>query len=373
MAALLIALSAAWVAFAYLGYPVLLALLARVAPRPPLRREPIAPPISIIIAARNAGRTLASKLEATLALRYPGEREILVASDASEDDTDAIAAGFAARGVRLVRREPRGGKEAAQAAAIAVARGEVLVFTDVGAEVEPDALPALLAPFADPTVGCVSSEDLVSADEGEGAYAAYEMALRRLETRSTGLVGLSGSLFAARRSLCDPWPVDLASDFRTALEAASRGLLAVAEPGARARIQPLSDPRREWERKVRTVRRGIAVLARYTHLLSPRAGRVAFALWGHKVARFGSPIALVVLVAASAAAAAGGSRLGQALLALELAGLGLGAAALVHAPLRRFALPRLAAFFLLVNASMLVAWGHHLAGQRAVTWTPTAR
>jgi hypothetical protein len=185
------------------------------------------------------------------------------------------------------------------------------------------------------------------------------MALRRLETRATDLVGLSGSLFAARRALCDPWPAELASDFRTALEAASRGLRAVAEPGARARIRPVSDPRREWERKVRTVRRGIAVLFAYTHLLSPRAGRAAFSLWGHKVARFGSPIALVVLVAATAAAAAGGSAAAGGLFALEAAGLALGAAGLAHAPLRRYALARLAAFFLLVNASMLVAWGYH--------------
>jgi cellulose synthase/poly-beta-1,6-N-acetylglucosamine synthase-like glycosyltransferase len=369
---LLIALSAGWVAFAYAGYPLALWVLGRVSPRPPLRREPYAPSISVIVAAHNAGAALAPKLEATLALPYPGERELLVASDASTDDTDAVAAGFAARGVRLVRSEPRGGKEAAQAAAIARARGEILVFTDVGAEVDPGALPALVAPFADPSVGCVSSEDLMSRDEGEGAYAAYEMALRRLETRATGLVGCSGSLFAARRALCEPWPADLASDFRSALEAASRGLRAVAAPDARARIRPVQDPRREWERKVRTVRRGIAVLLHYTPLLSPRAGRVAFSLWGHKVARFTSPFALVVLVAATAVAA-GASGGARALLAMELAGLAVGAAALAHAPLRRFALPRLAGFFLLVNASMLVAWAHHLAGHRAVTWTPTAR
>src|SRR5690606_21821667 len=205
-----------------------------------------------------------------------------------------------------------------------------------------------------------------------GAYAAYEMALRRLETRATDLVGCSGSLFTVRRALCDPWPADLASDFRSALEAGSRGLRAIAGPGARARIRPVDDPRREWERKVRTVRRGIAVLGAYTHLLSPRAGRVAFSLWGHKLARFTSPFALLVLVAATAAAATH-DPLARALLATELGGVAIGVAALAWSPLRRFALPRLAGFFVLVNASMLVAWRHHLAGRRAVTWTPTAR
>jgi cellulose synthase/poly-beta-1,6-N-acetylglucosamine synthase-like glycosyltransferase len=360
------------VAFAYLGYPLGLWLLARLAPRPELRRGPHAPPLSLIIAAHDAGGSLRRKLEATLALRYPGEREVIVASDASSDDTDAVAASFADRGVTLVRREPRGGKEAAQAAAIAKARGEILAFTDVDAELEPDALPALVEPFADPSVGCVSSEDLVGRDEGEGAYVAYEMALRRLETQATALVGLSGSLFAARRALCEPWPADLASDFRTALEAASRGLRAVSAPGARVRVRALSDPRREWERKVRTVRRGIAVLAAYTPLLSPARGRIAFSVWGHKVARFTSPFALLLLFACTAAAARE-SAAAALLLAAEVAGLALAGAALLHPPLRRVTPARLAAYFLLVNASMLVAWAHHLSGRRAVTWTPSAR
>jgi len=364
-------LVAAWVGFAYLGYPACLALLARIAPRRPIRRGPQQPPLSIIIAVHNGETLLPGKLEATLALDYDGEREVLVASDASSDATDAIATSFAGRGVQLVRSEPRAGKEAAQAAGIAHAKGAILVFTDVGAEIERDALLRLVEPFADPEVGSVSSEDVVSTSEGEGAYVRYEMALRRLESRATTLVGLSGSCFAVRRALCDNWRPDLDSDFCTALETAARGLRAVSEPSARVRICALADARREWERKVRTVRRGLAVLSAYRGLLSPRTGRVAFSLWGHKVARFTSPFALLVLLAASACAMR--EPAGRALLAAQLLGYGLGAAALVSPRVGRFALPRLLGFFLLVNASMLVAWWHHLAGRRILTWEPTRR
>jgi hypothetical protein len=106
-------------------------------------------------------------------------------------------------------------------------------------------------------------------------------------------------------------------------------------------------------------------------VLSPRTGRVAFSLWGHKVARFTSPFALLVLLAASACAMR--EPAGRALLAAQLLGYGLGAAALVSPRVGRFALPRLLGFFLLVNASMLVAWWHHLAGRRILTWEPTRR
>jgi hypothetical protein len=371
-AALALAVAAAvWLGFAYVGYPACLALLARVSPRPPIRRSPHQPPLSIVIAVHNGETALPAKLEATLALDYVGEREVIVASDASTDGTDAVAARFAERGVRLVRSEPRRGKEAAQERAVAVAKGAILVFTDLGAELAPDALLRLVEPFADPTVGSTSSEDVVSSDEGEGAYVRYEMALRRLESRATTLVGLSGSCFAVRRALCDAWRADLDSDFRLALETAAQGMRAVSVPAARARIGALGAPRREWERKVRTVRRGLAVLSAHRALLSPRRGRVAFSLWGHKVARFTSPFALVALLAASAWAVR--APWGRALLATQLVGYGLGVAALAWPVVARRALPRLLGFFVLVNASMLVAWGHHLAGRRVLVWEPTRR
>lgn len=367
----LIVLSAGWVGFAYVGYPLALALLARFSPLP-VRRAAHAPPLSIIIAVYNGERALARKLEATLALDYAGEIQIIVASDGSTDATNAIASSHAARGIELVSLPRRSGKEAAQAAAIATARGEILVFTDVTAELEPDALGAIVRPFADPTIGAVSSEDRVSSSGGEGAYVRFEMALRRLESTASSLVGLSGSCFAIRRELGTPWAIDLASDFRSALEAARRGFRSVAEPTALARFSASDDLSREWERKVRTIRRGIAVLFEYRDLLHPRHGRVAFTLLGHKVARFTSPFALVVLLVASAVASPT-SLLAGWLFGLQILAYGLGGLSLVSPTIARIAPARLGGFFMLVNASMLVAWGHHFRGERAVVWEPTRR
>jgi len=368
---LVVLLSLGWVGFAYLGYPLVLLAVRAVSPLRVARADEF-PPLSVIIAVHNGAGELAAKLEGTLALDYPGELEILVTSDGSTDDTVAVAEGFAERGVVVVSSPERGGKEAAQARAIARAKGEVLVFTDVGSNLEAGALRAIVRPFADPTVGSVSSQDQVDSAEGEGAYVRFEMALRRLENEATTLVGLSGSFFAVRRSQADPWPVDLASDFRNALESARRGLRAVAEPDARAHFKATSDPAAEWRRKVRTVRRGLAVLSAYRDLLHPRYGRAALSLWGHKVARFTSPFALVALFVASGLGAAQSPWL-AALFAAQLVGYGLGLAALAVPAVAELRLARLAMFFLIVNASMLVAWGHHLRGERAVTWSPTRR
>jgi len=367
----LIVVSAGWVGFTYVGYPLILALLSRVSPRPTHAAD-FSPPLSVIVAVYNGEAHLQKKLEATLALDYPGSVEILVASDGSTDGTDEIARSFAGRGVQLVRLDARGGKESAQAAAIAAATGDVLVFTDVTAELDPGALTAIVRPFADPAVGSVSSEDRVDSEGGEGAYVRFEMALRRLENQASSLVGLSGSFFAIRRELGTPWPHDLASDFRSALETARRGLRAVSCPGATARFRASDDTAREWPRKVRTVRRGIAVLSSYRDLLHPRFGRAALSLWGHKVARFTSPFALVALFAASGAASPE-SPAAAALFLSQLAAYALGGVALVVPSVATWTPARLAGFFMLVNASMLVAWGHHFFGRRAVVWEPTRR
>ena len=106
--------SAAWVGFAYVGYPLVLMALARFSPRP-VRQEAISPPISIIITVHNGAVELPSKLEATLALDYLGEKEVIVSSDGSTDETEAIVKAFEDRGVRLVSSSERGGKEAGQA------------------------------------------------------------------------------------------------------------------------------------------------------------------------------------------------------------------------------------------------------------------
>ena len=126
-------------------------------------------------------------------------------------------------------------------------------------------MSTIVANFADPTVGCVSSVDrFIDAEgrvSGEGAYVRYEMFLRALETRVNSLVGLSGSFFAARREVCQRWAADRQSDFSTLLNAVELGLRGVLDPRTAGYYRNIADDRRELERKIRTVVRGIFVLA----------------------------------------------------------------------------------------------------------------
>src|SRR6185312_8202205 len=143
----------------------------------------------------------------------------------------------------------------------------------------------------DPAVGAVSSEDqFVGTDGklvGEGAYVKYEMWLRRLESQRAGLVGLSGSFFAVRRSILTSWRTDIPSDFACALAAVRAGRIAVTDPNVRGIYKDISDPKKEYGRKVRTAIRGMTALAKNAAVLNcGRYGWFSFQVFSHKLARW---------------------------------------------------------------------------------------
>jgi len=367
---------AAFVVYAYAGYPALLYLVSRVR-RQPVHRADITPSVSLIITARNEEARLPAKLANTLALDYPANRlDVVVASDCSTDATHDIVERHGAAGIRLVVSPERRGKEFAQKQAIEASTGEILVFSDVATRLSPDGLRTIVRNFADPAVGCVSSVDrLVGSDgrtSGEGAYVKYEMWLRSLESEVGSVVGLSGSFFAARREVCTPWAVDLPSDFTTLLNTLKRGLRGISDPHSVGEYLDLADEKREYARKVRTVSRGLTSLARHLQLLNPlRYGLSAWQLFSHKLCRWLVPYALIGLLVSNAALAATSS-----FYAL-LAGAQLIAYIVAANGLRRretlSGLPRLLSFFVLVNLSIVNAWYNVLRGHTAVVWEPSKR
>jgi glycosyltransferase involved in cell wall biosynthesis len=360
--------------YSYFLYPVLLLMLPR--RRIWQRVSADAPVLTVIIAAHNEASRIRAKLDNTLACGYArGRREVIVASDACDDGTDEIVRDYAARGVRLVRSETRLGKEHAQRLAIEASKGEVLVFTDVGTQLDLDGLRRITGPFSDPRVGAVSSEDrFLGADgkpAGEGAYVRYEMALRHLEASVAGLVGLSGSFFAARREVCSDWDTGSPSDFNTALQCVRRHFVAVVAPDAFGYYRDISAGSREYRRKYRTVLRGMASLWRHPSVLNPfRHGLFAWQVWSHKVMRWAVPWFLLALFVASINLPGNGYRM--ALMA-QLAFYAVVLAGALSTRLRGFGPVRLAYFFMEVNAAIAHAWVAFLLGSRITTWEPSKR
>lgn len=369
--------SAAALAYTYVGYPALVWAVARLRPRE-VRRAEWTPTVSVIIAAYNEERDLTKTLESALALDYPKDRlEVIVASDCSTDRTDEIVRSYAPRGVRLHRQEVRHGKTAAQNAAVELARGEILLFTDATTIYGPAVLRAMAPNFADPEVGCVAGR-LVYVDEGgtsvgSGArsYWDYETFVKRQESRAGSLIGVSGCLYAVRRSAYVPLPHDACSDFAIATKMVEQGLRTVFEPGAVSMETTNQRPAVELKMRVRVVGQTYPDLWRQRAMLNPlRAGFYAVQLLSHKVLRYAVPLFLVTLLASSAVLAPRSPLYAAAFAAQALFYLAAAAALLLERAGARSRLLALPQFFVLANVAAALAFFKFLRGVSYARWEP---
>lgn len=368
--------------YSYFIYPFILRILViRAEARPVSSVIAVAEQeksVSLIVTAYNEEARIREKIENCLQLVVNvGKFEIIIASDCSEDATDEIVREYSARGVRLVRAPERLGKEHAQQCAIKEASGEILVFSDVATQIPHDGIQKLMVYFDDPGVGAVSSEDRFIGQDGvvagEGAYVKYEMWLRRQESKLAGLVGLSGSFFAVRKSLCNEWDIHSPSDFNTALNTAKAGLRAVTAPDVLGFYQDLKDPSKEYQRKIRTVIRGMTGLSRHAEVLGfGRFGFFSFQVISHKLMRWMTPWFLLAFFLINSLIASNG---GFYLLLFigQLAFYGVAVVAHFLPNLQSISIIKLVYFFVQVNIALLDASIKFIAGQRMTTWKPSAR
>jgi hypothetical protein len=238
-----------------------------------------------------------------------------------------------------------------------------------------DALTEIVSNFADPSVGCVSSRDqLIGKDgtpSGEGLYVRYEMWLRKLESSVGSLVGLSGSFFAARKEVCRDFSEDMQSDFGTVLRSVKMGLRGVLDENAIGFYHDILDGKQEFERKTRTVLRGLTVFFRNIEFLNLfRYGLFSYQFLCHKLLRWLVPLfmsaAFLSNVILSADSLVFSSLLFGQLIFYSLAYLGW------RSTTSNIVL-KIPTYFLTVNSSILTAWWRYLNGQRVMMWTPSER
>jgi hypothetical protein len=365
-----------WVAvgllvYAQVGYPLLLALLARVRgrPREVAGTEAAAPEphVSLIVAAHREAQVIAAKVANARALDWPADRlELIVACDGSPDDTPARAR---AAGADVVLELPWGGKVRAQDAAVERARGTLLAFSDANALWEPEALRALVAPFLDPGVGYACGQVRFVNDGGtnqEGLYWRYEMAIRARESQLASVTAGNGAIYAVRPEAYVHVDPVMGHDLSLPFNMVKRGWRAVYAPGARATEKMVPTVEGEFARKRRMMSHAWPIVLR-GGLLSPAGYSPLYALMvvSHRVLRYGAPFLHLIALATNAAL------LGQgwvyvAAFAVQLAVL---AAALAGRVVR--ARPLLVArYYVLTTASVAAGLWDYLRHGTPAGWTP---
>lgn len=368
-------LSVVGVLYPYLGYPLLLwALTASRGRRDERIGTADMPSVSMIVPVHNEEGAIERKIVNTAALTYPTDRlQVVFVSDGSTDGTVDIIRANATAAMELVELRERGGKAAALNAGLERAAHEILVFSDASIELESGAIEKIVEQFADPRIGCVSGEDRIADSGGEAWYGRYELWLRRLESQLQSIVGASGSFYAQRRALCARFSEGMAPDFLSVLRTVEQGYRAVSEPAAVGVMTSVKDPRREFDRKVRTFIRGMTTLFAHGGVLNPlRFGWFSFALWSHKLMRWTVPLFLLSTLASSLALWESGIYRAACVAQFVFYTLALAALLRVGGIQRTF-LAKIALYFSTVNAAIVAAWFQYLRGVRQEVWAPSRR
>jgi len=366
----------AWV---YVGYPVIVFVLARLLPwRPQRVNGP--PTVTVAVAVHDEENAIEERIADVLTQDDGRLRlvEVLVGSDGSTDQTNEIVSRLAASEQRLrLVSLPRAGQTATQDALFAQAAGDVVVLTDAETRFRPGCLAALADAFRDPRVGVATGRlewrdtDATATAANEGLYWRYERTVRALESRAGLLTAVTGALLAVRRTSYRPVPPSASMDHLLPLYVREAGGAVVYVAGAVATDRPISGVREQYANRTRTATRGIRANLSMARRLGPFSHpRPALAIWSHKLLRWATPIfGAIAFVAATAEAGAGSVGGWTVLLGCLGAALLAAAGQLMAATGRRP--PRVLAFarsFAIVNLAFARAWVEVVRGRRIEAW-----
>lgn len=376
-------LSAAGIGYAYIGYPLILALTVRL--RPLRSRTAVASsdvPVSVVVAAFNEEPRIGARVRelAALVAARPAGGEVIMVSDGSTDGTveearaaavRAVAATEGRVAVRVLAREPNLGKAMALNQARAVASCPLLLFADARQTWADDAIDRLVAAFGDPSVGAVSGDLVVESAPGVmagvGLYWRFEKWLRRTESQFDSMVSVTGCISAVRRELFPAIPSGtILDDVYWPLAVAMEGYRVTHEEKARAYDRLPERVSDEFRRKVRTLAGNLQLMVRMPAALLPWRNPVWWQFVSHRAMRLVVPWALLVLLVASAALEGAFYRLA---LGCQLAFYALGLAGVYHPLASRSRLASAVASFLVLNAAAWVAFWVWAKGSATQSWS----
>lgn len=288
--------------YAYLGYPLLIALLAIIYKKRNIYVESF-PSVTFIIPAYNEETYISRKLDNTLLIDYPHEKlQILVVADGSTDQTPEIVRVYKEKGIELSYIPDRNGKMAAIIRAMQFAKGEIVVFSDANNMYDIHAIRELILPFSDPTVGGTTGAKLILEDgrdlsSAEGLYWKYESFIKIQESKIDSCVSSVGEILAIRRDLFNP-PTEkvINDDHYLILDLLCRGHKVIYTPRARSYEYVSETATDEVERRTRMNAGLYQTMFMSNKLLPLNRPLIAWQLISHKYFRALVPFALMLLL-----------------------------------------------------------------------------
>lgn len=293
----------------YFLFPLAVFLLSAFVRRP-VQKDAITPTVSLIVAAYNEEKVIEAKLRNIEALDYPyGRLEVIIVSDGSSDRTAQIVEQYRGRPVRNLYHPLRRGKTHAIERAVAVATGEILLFSDANTFYSPQSIRHLTANFADSSVGAVSGQKRIFKSEGRQSslgdrlFWGYESRLKARESALGSIPTGDGEILAVRKSLYRHIPSEIINDdMAITLNVIGANRRVVYEPQAISEEVASLTLQDDFQVKARMVAGGYQILSEYRKVLVTPSW-FALQFFFHKTLRYLMPLLLLGLLATSFALA----------------------------------------------------------------------
>ena len=285
--------------YTYVLYPFLIFVLSKIFSRS-VEKVDYTPNVTIVIVVYNGEELISKKIDNCLTLDYPTDcLRILVVSDGSTDLTNNIVKQYLDSSVTLLAFPERRGKAACLNDALDYVNDEYVILNDARQELNKNAARELMRNFVDESVGAVSGE-LMFFDEGRnefsdgiGVYWRYEKFIRNTEAKIDSVVGVTGAIYALRKSCFTHIPAGvILDDVLIPMNVVLNGKRVIFDSNARAYDFPSVDPAKERQRKTRTTAGNYQLLFLAPELLNPMRNRVWLQFISHKVLRLLSPLFL---------------------------------------------------------------------------------
>lgn len=366
-------LSALFLFYTYIGYPLLMFLWARFYPNP-IKLNSIELTTTVVISAFNEQDRIVARIENLLEQNYPANKlNIIVVSDGSTDATVERLHQMKTDRLQIVSLEKNEGKSIAVSRGVSEATGDIIIFADVRQRFCPDAIRSLIQPFSDQEVGATTGELLLESSgsdqepEGVGLYWKYEKMIRDSESRVDSMVGATGAIYAIRRSLYEPLPEGIIlDDVLTPMRIAKKGYRVCMVRDAIAYDTISETTGEEFSRKVRTLAGNFQLMQVASWINNPFKNRLFFQWLSHKVFRLFSPYALILLLISSFLADNPFySLIGLLQLIVYIASI-TGLIAITKG--KKVGLVGIASNFLMLNITAVVGLYSILTGQTASLW-----
>jgi cellulose synthase/poly-beta-1,6-N-acetylglucosamine synthase-like glycosyltransferase len=372
--------SVAAIVYSYVGYLVIVGVLARLFGRPWSRSDASLPTVAFVVPVYNEELVIENKLRNILALDYPGDKlTIWVGSDCSTDRTHELVQRSGDARVHLWVAPVRGGKtQVINLLTPTIQGAEVVVLTDANTRHDVGSVRALVRSFADPRVGAVAGQIEHAATGSDASeermYRGFESRLKEAEALLHSCTSAYGGFYAIRRELFRPIPANAYSNDDVLIPAGivRQGSRVVFDHEAVSREELAGDPRKEFSRRVRIGAGNFQALGWMLDFVNPLRGWPAFCFASHKLMRWISPLVLLTAFFSGAALYVRGwtpVALYGGVFWIGVVTLALTALATV-VPVRPLLGVR---YFVAMNVALLFGLARYAGGIHSAAWSPTDR